>query len=113
MNQTKAIVVTIIMAAMLAAIDLCLFFLWMPGFVILTGIMAVAGFTAVFFSVAGWLSSNDSMPENIVKFSRGTLFDWAKEDEAEEEADAEDKSQYTADEIMEEIRNQWTPAVGE
>lgn len=55
MSKKKATSVTILFAVMLAAIDMGLLKIWIPGFGIITGALAALGFWRLAEIFAGWL----------------------------------------------------------
>lgn len=55
MNKSKSLIVTILFAVMLAAIDMGLLKLWIPGFGIITGSLALFGFWKLAEVFSGWL----------------------------------------------------------
>jgi hypothetical protein len=55
MNKSKSLIVTILFAVMLAAIDMGLLKIWIPGFGIITGALALFGFWKLAEVFAGWL----------------------------------------------------------
>lgn len=62
MNKSKSLIVTILFAVMLAAIDMGLLKLWIPGFGIITGALAALGFWRLAEIFAGWLQgTNDDI----------------------------------------------------
>ena len=122
MNKTKAIVVTVIIAIMLALIDFGLFQLWFPGFVALTGALAIIGFVAGFYFFGSGLSEppvsdkqddqNDELMKMLAPHSK--MYDWEKDngpDPAERPSPSvpvvdEDGSEFTLGEIMDEYREE-------
>lgn len=55
MNKSKSLIVTILFAVMLAAIDFGFLKIWIPGFGIITGALALFGFWKLAEVFAGWL----------------------------------------------------------
>ena len=55
MNKSKSLIVTILFAVMLAAIDFGFLKIWIPGFGIITGALAALGFWRLAEIFAGWL----------------------------------------------------------
>ena len=58
MNKSKSLIVTILFAVMLAAIDMGLLKIWIPGFGIITGALALFGFWKLAEVFAGWLQGD-------------------------------------------------------
>ena len=119
MNKTKSIVVTVIIAVMLALIDFGLFQLWFPGFVALTGGLAIIGFVAGFIFFGMWLSTpseaekqaqDDELMNLLAPHSK--MYDWEKDTEVTAHPSpstpvvAEDGSEFTLGEIMDEYREE-------
>lgn len=62
MNKSKSLIVTILFAVMLAAIDFGFLKIWLPGFGIITGALALFGFWKLAEVFAGWLQgANDGI----------------------------------------------------
>lgn len=59
MNKSKSLIVTILFAVMLAAIDMGLLKLWIPGFGIITGSLALFGFWKLAEVFSGWLQGTN------------------------------------------------------
>lgn len=55
MNKSKSLIVTILFAVMLAAIDFGFLKIWIPGFGIISGALAALGFWRLAEIFAGWL----------------------------------------------------------
>ena len=62
MKLGKAIFVTVLIAAMLAAVNACLYVLFMPGFATLTGVVAAYGFLRGAVDFCNWLQKTDDHP---------------------------------------------------
>lgn len=62
MKLGKAIFVTVLIAVMLAAVNACLYVLSMPGFAILTGVVAAYGFLRGAVDFCNWLRKTDDRP---------------------------------------------------
>lgn len=121
MNKTKAIIVTIIIALMLALIDFGLFQLWFPGFVALTGALAIIGFVAGFYFFGLWLSEppvsdrQDDQNDELMKLlaPHTKMYDWSKDtdpapaDQAELDTPVtQEDGAFTLGEIMDEYREE-------
>lgn len=121
MNKTKAIIVTIIIALMLALIDFGLFQLWFPGFVALTGALAIIGFVAGFYFFGLWLSEppvsdrQDDQNDELMKLlaPHTKMYDWSKDtdplpaDQAEPDTPVtQEDGAFTLGEIMDEYREE-------
>lgn len=122
MNKTKAIIVTIIIALMLALIDFGLFQLWFPGFVALTGALAIIGFVAGFYFFGLWLSEppksdkqddqNDELMRLLAPHTK--MYDWSKDtdpapaeqDDSTVPAEQEAGSEFTIGAIIDEYREE-------
>ena len=76
MNKGKAVFVTVIIAAMLVVIDIGLYILCTPGFIVLTGTLALYGY----FRGAGvfrrWLAKDEAPAMKPVNVPQ----EWEKED---------------------------------
>ena len=122
MNKTKAIIVTIIIALMLALIDFGLFQLWFPGFVALTGALAVIGFVSGFYFFGLWLSEppktdkSDDQTDELMRMleAHSRVFDGSNSADptsAEQAntivpADQKKGGEFTLGEIMDEYREE-------
>lgn len=89
MNKSKSLIVTILFAVMLAAIDMGLLKIWIPGFGIITGALALFGFWKLAEVFAGWLqgAGDDIDPLELPSL---------KQEEQEEEANLGDVDFTTA-----------------
>lgn len=88
MRQNKAIFVTILVSMMLAAIDACLYILYNPAFVVLTGAVVAYGLLRGAFDFCHWLSKPDPEPKHLTKKVAPTeapaadgVYDWADDEE--------------------------------
>ena len=94
MNKSKSIIVTVIFAIMLVAIDAFMLKLWIPGFGIVTGALALYGFLKFTQAFSSWLradeeplelpvyhNDDDLLPEDFT----ATVEDIMREVEAERE----------------------------
>ena len=93
MKLRKAIFVTILMAVMLAVIDICFYVLFNTGFAVLTGTVVVYGFLRGAVDFCRWLCKSEVAPKHLaVKQAPaatdvvGEVYDWTKDDEMEEKA---------------------------
>lgn len=91
MKLRKAILVTVLMAVMLAVIDICFYVLFNTGFAVLTGSVVVYGFLRGAVDFCRWLCKSEVAPKHLaVKQSpaapdtSGEAYDWAKDDELED-----------------------------
>ena len=62
MKLGKAIFVTVLIAVLLAAIDVCFYMLCINGFAVLTGLIAIYGFLRGSFDLCNWLRKADPAP---------------------------------------------------
>ena len=69
MNKSKSVAVTVLFAVMLALIDMGLLKLWMPGFGIITGTLALYGFWKTAQGFSSWLCGGEALelpePKNL------------------------------------------------
>lgn len=67
MNKKKAVFVTILLAVLLAALDVCLFKIAFIGFAIVTGILALYGFYRCSIDFYGWLGKEPATSETSLE----------------------------------------------
>lgn len=92
MKLRKAIFVTVLVSAMLAVIDACLYILCNPAFIALTGAVVVYGLLRGACDFYHWLSKPDPEPKHLTKKVTPTeapapegVYDWADDEELVDE----------------------------
>lgn len=90
MKLRKAIFVTVLVAIMLAVIDICFYVLFNTGFAVLTGAVVVYGFLRGAVDFCRWLCKPDPAPKHLASPKKqapiepdepGEVYDWAKDEE--------------------------------
>ena len=82
MNKAKSTLVTVLLAVMLAVIDIGLYILYTPGFYVLTGIFALYGYSHSAADFRGWLCQNDDTREDMtpIDVENREMYDWRQDD---------------------------------
>lgn len=62
MKKGKAIFVTVLVVGLLAAVDACMYVLFIPGFMLLTGAVAAYSFGRGAVDFCNWLRETDPVP---------------------------------------------------
>lgn len=97
MKLRKSIFVTALVAGMLVVINLCLYFLDNPAYLVLTGGIVLYGFLCGAVDFCGWLCQSDPAPKRIAAEKKPApvvsapkdnteVFDWAQDEEMSEGA---------------------------
>lgn len=90
MKTRKAIFVTILVATMLAVIDICLYVICSPAFAVLTGTVVIYGVLRGTVDFYGWLCKPDTpgkpkpaakKPTPAPATENGGFYDWETEEE--------------------------------
>lgn len=88
MKKGKSIIVTVLVAAMLAVIDCCFYVLCVPAFVVLTGAFVLYGYVHWAADFCRWMRKVEPEAKHLAPQQGGEVYDWAK-DEAPDQHDPE------------------------
>lgn len=85
MKKGKSIIVTVLVAAMLAVIDYCFYILCVPAFTILTGAFVLYGYAHWAVDFCHWMRKVEPEAKHLAP-QGNEVYDWAK-DEAPDQPD--------------------------